>query len=133
MGFKEGEIERSLWLDDLRKKGKLVERINRYMFKINDKVTIVKYSKKSGKNSFFFDITPRDLSVVDNFIFICGRAANYYTIPNSAMKNLEAITTHDSRDNRPKFRIDNTMHVYRPGGGALPRDLASYYQNDSLL
>ena len=43
MGFKEGEIERSLWLDDLRKKGKLVERINRYMFKINDKVTIVKY------------------------------------------------------------------------------------------
>lgn len=133
MGFKEGEVERLLWLDEMRKNGKFIERINRYVFKINDKVTIVKYSKKSGKNSFFFDITPSDLSVVENFIFICGRAANYYTIPNRAMRNLEAITIHDSRDNRPKFHIDNTMHVYKPGGGAPTQDLATYYQNDSLL
>ncbi len=95
------------------------------VYNISGKLTNIKYSDKG-----WFGIGNRSLEYIDIFVYICGIADQFYSIPIEIMKNLADKTPTNSYDNRVGFHIYHQEHLYKAGrNGLIQEDIFKYYQD----
>jgi len=125
----DGNRERSKWLSQRRNEGFFIEKINEYVYEMNGKRTNIKFANLRKDNLFWFNTSFNRLREIEVFVWLCGKAENYYVVPCKKMKQLvDAKNWFDKGHNRPEFCI-NLNHEYLPAN----IDISSYHQNLSSL
>lgn len=125
-GRQDGMRERDRWLLHIENQGIAVKKINQYVYEISGKKVNIKFTNPRPDNSFWFNTTPKRLREIEVFVWLCGKAEDYYVIPCEKMKQLiDAGNWLDKRWNYPTFSFKPYNHKYLPAN----LDVSTYYRN----
>lgn len=126
-GRQDGMLERHRWLLHIENQGLAVKKISQYVYEINGKKVNIKFTNPRAYNSFWFNTSFRRLREMEVFVWLCGKAEDYYVIPCEKMRQLiDAGNWPDKRyPNIRTFSFKPYNHKYLPAN----LDVGLYYRN----
>lgn len=123
--------EREKWIKEAARKGLDVrETSDETVFRINNKVTNLKYSQVD-KGRAWFSLGNEYLKRNELFVLICGDHSKFYIIPKKELHDLVKATTRDIHSNRPEFRIYVEKQEYSSGSSNF--NIKQFYCNWHLF
>jgi len=129
-GHQDGIRERDRWLSYAQSQGFVVKRVSQYVYEINGKKVNIKFTNPRPNKSFWFNTTPKRLMEMEFFVWLCGKAEDYYVIPREKMRQLiDSGNWLDRRWSYPTFSFKCHNHKYLPAN----LDVSVYYRNLLLL